>query len=162
VHLAELNISKWKIDPASEMARGFVDFLVRVNNPAERSDGFVWRMIDEQRDGQGKNVLCNGPESIMTLSVWESPRDLEHFVWNTVHNKIYNGKGQWFTEMDSHSLVMWWVEEGHTPTLQEARQRLDHLDANGDSEHAFGWSHLSHVKLWQEKRCGLFLDVFRP
>ncbi|MEP1207880.1 MAG: DUF3291 domain-containing protein [Rhizobiaceae bacterium] len=154
MHLAELNISKWKVDPMSEAARGFTDNVARVNSLAERSPGFVWRKVDEERDEQGRNAVCDAPEILMTLSVWETPQDLEKFVWNTVHKKIYNGKGQWFHEMESHTMVMWWVEEGTVPTLEEARQRLDHLDANGDSDTAFGWSHLPHVKLWQEQRCG--------
>ena len=49
---------------------------------------------------------------------------------------------------------MWWVEEGHRPTLHEAKERLDHLTAHGHSDHAFGWEHLPHVKAWREKRCG--------
>ncbi len=154
MQLAELNISTWKIDPESDAARGFTDYVARVNGTAERSPGFVWRMVDEQRDEQGRNAVCSGPATLMTLSVWETPTDLERFVWNTVHKKIYNGKDQWFSAMQSHSFVMWWIEDGHEPTLQEAKQRLDHLDANGNSDKAFGWSHLPHVKLWQEQKCG--------
>lgn len=153
MQLAELNISRWKIDPASTAARGFVDHVARVNSTAERSPGFVWRLIDERRDQNGKNAVCEDHDTLMTLSVWETPQDLEHFVWKTVHKRIYNGKSQWFSELEGHSLVMWWVEDGHRPSVEEAKQRLDHLDANGDSDHAFGWSHLPHVKLWQAQRC---------
>jgi hypothetical protein len=49
---------------------------------------------------------------------------------------------------------MWFVEEGHIPTLAEAEQRLKHLEATGNSDFAFDWSHLEHVKLWQTQRCG--------
>jgi hypothetical protein len=48
---------------------------------------------------------------------------------------------------------MWWIPEGHVPTLEEAKQRLDHYIANGPSEFAFGWAELPSAKLWQEKRC---------
>ena len=154
MHLAELNISRWKVDPTSDAARGFTDYVARVNGIAERSPGFVWRKVDEERDAEGCNPVCDGPNVLMTLSVWETPADLEKFVWQTVHKKIYNGKAQWFHEMESHHLVMWWVDEDTVPTLQEARERLDHLDANGDSDHAFGWSHLPHVKMWQSQQCG--------
>lgn len=154
MHLAELNISEWKIDPASNDARGFVDYVGRVNGLAERSPGFLWRKLDEERDENGRNAVCADENTIMTLSVWENAEALEEFVWKTVHKKIYNGKDQWFSEMKSHHLVMWHVEEGHEPTLEEAKERLDHLNANGDSDHAFGWSHLPHVKLWQQQRCG--------
>ena len=153
MNLAELNISKWKIEPMSQAARGFVDYVPRVNALAERSDGFVWRKVDEERDEHGRNAVCDDENTIMTLSVWESPEQLEEFVWNTVHKRIYNGKNQWFSHMESHHLVMWWVDEGHEPTLEEARERLDHLDANGNTDFAFDWAHLPHVKLWQQQRC---------
>lgn len=154
MHLAELNISKWTIDPGSQEARGFTDNVARINALAERSEGFVWRALDEKRDGQGRNAVCDGPSTVMTLSVWETPVHLEHFVWNTVHKQIYNGKSQWFSHMESHSFVMWWVEKGHRPSIEEAKARLDLIDAKGDSDDAFGWSHLPHVKLWQTQQCG--------
>lgn len=154
MQLAELNISKWKIDPLAPDAASFTDNVDRINSLAERSSGFVWRLLDEQRDEQGRNAVCNGPDVVMTLSTWESVDHLEQFVWNTVHKQIYNGKDQWFKNMQSHHLVMWDVEDGHKPSISEAKERLDHLDAHGDSDRAFGWSHLPHVKLWQEQRCG--------
>ena len=154
MQLAELNISKWKVDPVSDAARGFVDNVVRVNGLAERSPGFVWRLLDEQRDENGKNAVCEDNDTLMTMSVWETPQDLDHFVWKTLHKRIYNQKDQWFSKMESHTLVMWWVEPGHRPDLEEAKQRLDHLDANGDSDYAFGWSQLPHVKQWQEQKSG--------
>ena len=154
MHLAELNVSRWKVDPMSPEGAGFTDNVARINELAERSEGFVWRLLDEQRDEAGRNAICDGPEVVMTLSTWESAEHLEHFVWNTVHKQIYNGKDQWFEHMESHHLVMWNVDNGHAPSLIEAKERLDHLNAHGDSDHAFGWSHLPHVKLWQEQRCG--------
>ena len=48
---------------------------------------------------------------------------------------------------------MWWIEVGHIPTLEEAKERLDHLTANGPSEFAFGWETAPASRLWQDKRC---------
>ncbi len=137
----------------SPRAAGFTDNVARINQLAERSPGFVWRLLDEQRDDEGRNAVCDSASTVMTLSTWESPVHLEQFVWNTVHKQIYNGKDQWFSHMESHHLVMWWVKAGHQPGLVEARERLDHMDAQGNSDFAFGWAHLPHVKLWQEQRC---------
>lgn len=153
VHLAELNISHWRVSPLSQQAKDFIDNVERINTLAERSEGFVWRKKDEERDFRGRNIL-GGIMDLFTLSVWETPEHLEHFVWNTVHKQIYNRKQEWFSHLDHHSLVMWWVDEGHEPSLNEAKERLDHLNKNGDSDHAFGWSHLPHVKLWQSQQCG--------
>jgi len=153
MHLAELNISKWKIDPdADPVARGFLDNVERINTLAERSEGFVWRLKEEGRAENG-HTLLGGPDTLLTLSVWENAETFERFVWNTVHKRLYQQKGKWFEQMLSHHFVMWWVEEGCEPTIEEAKRRLDHLDNNGDSDYAFGWPHLPHVKLWQQQRC---------
>jgi hypothetical protein len=48
---------------------------------------------------------------------------------------------------------MWWVPAGHKPTLDEALERLAHLQANGDSDHAFGWKYLKDATLWKDHGC---------
>jgi len=154
MHLAELNISRWKIDPESEAAKGFTTNVGRINSLARRSEGFIWRLEDEQRDENGANAVCPDSLTEMTLSAWQSPEHLEHFVWNTAHKKIYKGKNNWFGALHSHHFVMWWIVEGHRPDLEEAKERLEYLDANGNSDYAFEWSHLPYVKLWQKQRCG--------
>ena len=154
MHLAELNISKWKIPATSQAARGFVDYVAQVNSVAERSKGFVWRLLDEERDNNGRNAICADHDTVMTLSVWETPEDLEKFVWKTVHKRIYDGKDQWFEALESHHMVLWWVEDGDVPNLQEAKARLDHLDAYGDTDFAFGWGHVQRAGNGVEKRVG--------
>jgi hypothetical protein len=49
--------------------------------------------------------------------------------------------------------VMWWVPDGHRPTLDEALERLEHLKQNGASEHAFGWDYIKEARLWKERSC---------
>lgn len=46
--------------------------------------------------------------------------------------------------------VMRWIEPGRRWTPDEAKARLDRLDEKGDSDFAFGWSQLPHVKLSQQ------------
>ena len=152
MHLAEINVARLRHPLDDPRVADFVANLDRVNALAERSDGFLWRLKDENRDAYGHTPI-GGPLALVTLSVWEDAHKLEHFVWNTVHKRIYQQKSKWFEIMDSHHFAMWWVEEGRRPTLEEAKQRLDHLDEHGDSDFAFGWSHLPHVKLWQQQRC---------
>lgn len=153
MHLAQLNISVWKVDAGSDAARPFLDNVERMNALAERSPGFVWRLLDEGRDADGNSVL-GGPETLLTLSVWESPALLEAFAFNTVHRRIYERKAEWFHKLQSHHLVMWWVEEGHRPTLAEAKARLDHINAHGSTDFAFNWSHLGGMPSGVDKRIG--------
>ena len=152
MHLAELNIAKARYLLDDPRIAGFVERLDAVNAVAERSEGFVWRLKDEAGNALAIQAF-DDPDLIVNMSVWETPDHLEHFVWNTVHKQVYRRKAEWFDALASHHFVMWWVEEGHEPTLAEAREKLEKLDRDGDSDEAFGWAHLPHVKLWQSQRC---------
>ena len=151
MHLAELNIARLKYPFDDPRIAEFADNLDSINALADRSEGFVWRMIDENGDA---GLRAFDDALVMpNMSVWESPEHLERFVWNTVHKRFYRKRAEWFGLMRSQHFVMWWIEPGHLPDLMEAKARLDHLRAHSGSDFAFGWSHLPHVKLWQQARC---------
>lgn len=153
MHLAEMNIAQWKVDPAGPEAASFIAALDPVNAAAERMPGFVWRLVGDGNDAT--DILAyQDPRVLVNMSVWETAEHLENYVWNTVHKRIYRNRGKWFGALEAHHFVMWNIETGHIPTLGEGIERLDHLRAHGNSDHAFDWSHLPHVKLWQSQRCG--------
>ncbi len=152
MHLAELNIA-FPAHPLDDPRMAdFMDNLARINTLGTTMPGFVWLHQDDS--GHAMHVPTPWPDAAANMTVWETAEQLEHFVWNTVHKQFYNRRLEWFSLMKSHHFVMWRVAEGHQPTLLEAKERLEHLDANGNTDFAFGWSHLPHVKLWQEQRCG--------
>ena len=151
-HLAQLNVARSRFALDDPRIAEFMDALDRVNTLAERSPGFVWRL----KDGSGNATdiaVDDDPQLIANLSVWETPEQLEHFVWNTVHKRFYQKKGNWFAPMSTPHFVMWWIEAGRVPALEEAMARLGHLTENGPSEHAFGWESLPNIKLWMQQRC---------
>lgn len=155
-HLAEFNIGTLRYDWDDPRVADFADNIDRVNSIAARSPGFVWRLSDEdmeaaQQDAAG--VLGGNPRTASTLSIWRDVASLEQFVWNTVHKQFYDRKAEWYDPDQGLRLVMWWVPQGHHPTIVEAKQRLDHLAAHGDSDTAFGWRHLSQARMWQHKQC---------
>ncbi len=152
MHLAELNIAYPMYPLDDPRLADFMDNLERINGLGASMPGFVW--IHKDDTGHAMDIPNPWPDAVGNLTVWETPEHLEQFVWNTVHKQFYNRKQDWFSKMESHHFVMWWVDEGHEPTMAEARERLDHLNENGNSDHAFDWSHLPHVKLWQQQRCG--------
>jgi hypothetical protein len=152
MNLAELNIAVPKYPLDDPRLADFMDNLERINRLGQTMPGFVWMHKDDS--GHAMNLPTPWPDAAANLTVWESPEQLEHFVWNTVHKQFYNRKAEWFTAMKTHHFVMWWIDEGHEPTLQEAKERLDYFDEYGNSDHAFGWDHLPHVKLWQQAKCG--------
>lgn len=153
MHLAQLNIGRPRFDLDDPRMAGFMDNLDRVNALAERSPGFVWRMT-----GEGNNNMDitrpDDPGMNYNLSVWRTAKELENFVWNTVHARFYNQKFEWFETMSEAHFVMWPVEEGSIPTLDEALERLEMLRRDGSSDDAFGWQDLPHLRAWMEKRCG--------
>jgi hypothetical protein len=154
MHVAELNIGRLKHPIDDPRMADFVDNLERVNAMADRMRGFVWRLIGDGSNG-GALDLRPFPDPMMAvnMSVWETVEQLGHFVWNTVHKRIYQKKGNWFTPMTTPHFVMWWVPVGHEPTPPEALARLEHLATHGPSDHAFGWESLPNIKLWMGQRC---------
>ena len=133
--LAELNIAVPLHPLDSPAMAGFVDNLDRINALAERSPGFVWRLIAPATAADPMDVIPN-------LSVWDDVRSLEHFVFGTIHRQIYAQRADWFPKLKTRHFVMWWVDDGHQPDLAEAYARLDHLDRQGNSNHAFDWAHV--------------------
>ena len=152
MHLAQLNIAVPRFPLDDPRIAPFMDNLNRINGLAQRMPGFVWMHKDDT--GHAMYQPTPWPDAAANLSVWTDAKALEHFAWNTVHRAFYRRKHEWFETMETHHFVMWHVPEGHRPTLGEAKGRLDRLDANGDTDEAFGWGHLPHVKLWRERRCG--------
>jgi Domain of unknown function (DUF3291) len=152
-HIAQLNIGRFRYATDDPRMAKFMMSLDRVNALAERSEGFVWRL----KDGSNNSTAirpASDPTMAVNLSVWETVDALERFVWATIHKQFYNHKGDWFQRLGTPHFVMWPIPSGHIPDLEEAMGRLAHLRANGDSDFAFGWSHLAHIKLWMSRKCG--------
>ena len=153
MHLAQLNVGRIRYPTDDPRMAGFMDNLDRINALAEKSPGFVWRMTGE---GNNNMDVTRPDDSGMNynLSVWRSVEDLEHFVWKTVHVRFYNRKLEWFSQISEPHFVMWPIEEGMEPSLDEALVRLETLRREGSSDQAYGWEHLPHLKEWMAKRCG--------
>lgn len=151
MQLAELNVGYAAHDlDAPEMAP-FMDNLDRINALAERAPGFVWRMKSDS--GNATDIAVPGDaEMISNLSVWKDVHSLGDYVFNTVHARFYERREEFFQPMTKMHFVMWWVPEGHRPTLVEAMDRLAHLQAHGSSDHAFGWD---FVDMSNFRRCSL-------
>ena len=66
------------------------------------------------------------------MSVWSSPEDLVAFVRGQAgHVGALRRRHEWFERAERPMVVLWWVDDGHRPTLAEAVERLEHLRANG-------------------------------
>jgi hypothetical protein len=152
-HLAQVNIGRVLGGPDDPRMADFYNNLARINALAERMPGFVWCLKDETGDNAMSLHWPDDATMNVNMSVWESADDLGKFVFQTVHRGIYARKHEFFEMPAKPTVVMWWVDAGHIPTIAEAKERLDHYIANGASDFAFGWADLPSAQLWQEKRC---------
>ncbi len=134
-HLAQLNIATLRAPLDSPPLKDFVDNLDRINQLAEQSDGFVWRLKDEH--GDATQIRPFGENVVVNLSVWRDLDALKHYAFKTAHADMLRRRREWFERMESAYLVLWWIPAGHRPDVQEAAVRLAHLQAHGASEHAF-------------------------
>ncbi len=151
-HLAQLNIGRVAAPLDDPRMAEFVGNLDRINALAERMPGFVWRLRGES--GNATDIPWAGDPTIaVNLSVWESGEALERFTFATVHRAVYARRAEWFRALERHHLVLWRVPAGHRPSLEEAAERLAHLEAHGDTAHAFGWAGLPGARLWRAARC---------
>jgi hypothetical protein len=113
----------------------FVAALDPINALADGSPGFVWRLQTEEGDATSIRPF-DDELMIINMSVWESIDTLAEFVYRSGHVEVMRRRRQWFERMRLY-LAMWWVPEGHAPTVAEALERLEHLQAHGPSPYAF-------------------------
>ena len=143
-HIAELNIGQLWHPLDDPRTAGFTDNSERLNAVAERSQGFVWRCLPDEaeRETQTVNLYDGDPCTIWTMSVWETPEDLEFFVHRTVHGAFLKRRSEWFKPQDHKTYVIWPVAAGHIPTLREGLDRLARLQADGPSNDAYDFKTL--------------------
>lgn len=151
MHLAELNIGKFKHPTSDPRMADFMNNLDRVNALAERSEGFVWRLKAE--GSNNATDLRVGDDFAVNLSVWTDAKALENYVFKTVHVQFYKRKEEFFALMEKPHMVFWHVAEGHQPSLTEAMDRLEDYEKNGPNERAFGWAEVMDIERIRALRC---------
>jgi hypothetical protein len=136
VQLAQLNIGRAAAPLDSEQLRDFMENLDPINALAEASPGFVWRLQTE--DGNATAIKAwDDPLMILNMSVWASVEALADFVYRSGHVELLRRRREFFEAPTQAIQVLWWVEDGHRPTVAEALERLEHLRAHGPTDHAF-------------------------
>src|SRR5262249_5313196 len=137
-HLAQLNIARMLHPLDDPRLREFVDALEPINALAESSPGFVWRL--KSASGNATDLhhpWSDDPFMLVNMSVWLTPEDLRDYAYRSGHMEIYKRRAEWFEKPSAPTYVLWWVPAGHIPTLEEARDRLEHYRAHGATPHAF-------------------------
>jgi hypothetical protein len=138
-NLVQLNIAKMIFDPDGPEMQDFNDALDPVNALGEASRGFVWRLKSDEEIPK-EDLIFDDPSWIVNLTVWKNLDSLMAFVRSDLHLSIMKRRREWFSAISEATMVLWWVPEGHIPTVAEAQERLEALRKNGPSEYAFGFS----------------------
>lgn len=137
--MAQINISRFKAPLEDVSMKEFVDFLEPVNKLAEESEGFIWRLKDEE--GRPASYLVNPFENeellALNMSVWTNVESFKNFVYHSVHSYFLKNQKKWFTPVDRPRFVMWWVPKGYTPTMTEGKEKLEALENYGPTANAF-------------------------
>jgi len=135
--LAEINVARMKgVNINDPIMKEFVDNLDRVNDLAERSEGFIWRLKDESNNATYFNPY-NDEQVIVNISVWQDVESLEHYVFKTFHTDFLKRRREWFHSYGKLHTALWWIPQGQFPTLEEAVEKLDYLQKNEPSPMAF-------------------------
>ncbi len=152
MHLAELNIAKFKYATSDSRMAGFMNNLDAINALADRAPGFIWRL---KSDGSNNatDLRVSEEEYAVNMSVWTDAKSLENYVFKTAHVQIYRRKSEWMELMEKPHMVFWNVPEGHQPSLAEAMDKLQDYENNGPSERAFGWAQVMDIEHMRSLRC---------
>lgn len=135
-HLAQVNIARAKAALDSPIMHSFVNQLEHINQLAETSPGFVWRLQTEDGDATALKVF-DDELILVNLSVWDSFESLKNYVYTGDHLSVLKNKKQWFDKPSAPTLALWWVPAGHLPTIEQAKSALHTLTAEGPSAQAF-------------------------
>ena len=144
MNLAELKIGRLVAPTDDPRVVEFMNNLDNINGLGKRMPRFVWMMEGSGEPGTGntETKIDGGPQFVTNLTVWEDLPSLETFVFKTLHAKFMDRKTEWFEVLTQQHFVMWWVEEGHRPSLDEALERLHYRKEHGNTQDAFGWDWL--------------------
>ena len=135
-HVAQFNIGKVLAPVEEPLMADFMDQLDEINALADGSPGFIWRLQTEEGNATAIHAF-DDPMLLLNMSVWNNVESLYEFAYRTDHLRVLRDKARWFEKHETVYQVLWWVPAGHIPTLDEAKDKLGALEANGPSPNAF-------------------------
>lgn len=94
-HLAQLNVGRVLAPTDDPALADFMAALGRINELAERSPDFVWRLQGD--NGNATAILATqDPRFLVNMSVWDSIEALFAFVYRSAHTAIMARRREWF------------------------------------------------------------------
>jgi hypothetical protein len=140
-HLAQINVGRFihlRDDPANA---DFMNALDPVNAQADSAPGFIWRLVGSGNDATELVPDESDPQLLVNMSVWRDVETLGAFVYrNADHLAFMRRRKEWFEKIEIFQ-ALWWVPEGHIPSVEEGMERIAILRANGPTVDAFTFRH---------------------
>ena len=84
-HLAQFNVARLHQPLDHPDTAAFVERLGPINEVAESSPGFVWRLQDDEGQSSSYVVVYDDPLMIINFSLWETVEFLSRFVYKSAH-----------------------------------------------------------------------------
>ncbi len=134
-HLAQVNIAKRLAPMDDPIMQDFVNNIERINAIADSSQGFVWRLKDEDKDEA--NAVFQDDSLLINMSVWENQESLFSYTYQSNHIEVFKRKKEWFSKVKMSHMAFWYVPIDYIPTFKDAKKRLDYLNAHGETPFAF-------------------------
>ncbi len=138
-HLAQINIAQAQASMDTELMSGFANRLDEINALADTSPGFVWRLQTEDGDATSISAF-DDPLLLINMSVWNDVDSLKSFVYRSLHVDLIRDRDAWFSKMVKAHQALWWIPAGHTPSVQEGKEKLLYLQEHGPSKTAFSFA----------------------
>lgn len=135
-HLAQVNIARMLAPLTDPIMADFVNNLDRINALADAAAGFVWRLQTEDGDATALRVF-EDDRLIVNMSVWTSIEALFDYTYKTDHIAVFRRRKDWFSRLEGHHVVMWWLPAESLPTPEMAREKLAYADQHGITPLAF-------------------------
>lgn len=134
--LAQLNLAKLKAPKGDPITEEFFQAIGPINALAEVQPGFVWRLVGDVKEHTDIPFFLD-PMLVVNISVWQDLETFRHFVYKTGHVQYIKRKKEWMETFGGAYTVLWWVPDGHVPTLKEALEKFEKLKSEGPTADAF-------------------------
>ena len=126
-NLAQVNIAKVLAPMDDFIMKGFVDNLYAIYQIADTHQGFVSRINNEEYTTELRDTFPD-ESFIVNISVWKDLVALSGFTYKSGHIEIFKRKKEWFNKIQMKYMGCWYIPEGHVPTHQEAKHRLNYVN----------------------------------
>lgn len=138
-HLAQVNTATLRLPLDHPEMTDFVAQIRHINAIADADPGFVWRLRSEGGEDATQLRVFDDERILITLTVWRSLEALSDYVYRSAHAGVMRDRRRWFEKTDHPVLALWWIPVGQTPTVTEAKERLEHLQQRGSTPYAFSF-----------------------